>query len=125
MTGAKRQSARAIASLIVLALCWPMATAFAAAASAPAQKACCMRASHGCHEHDQSGNQSGDQFESICHACGWCHALPNAPAHLASASVTFSFSVYLAAGPADSQSQPAPAPSRLHSSRAPPRTAET
>ena len=124
MTGVKRQSARATAVLIVLALCWPMATAFAAVASAPAPRACCMRASHDCHSHEQTGNHSGDQFESVCRHCHWCRALPNAQAHLSSAAVTFSFSVDLAAETGDSPSQPSLAPSRLHFSRAPPRTAE-
>lgn len=116
MTGARRQSVRATALLIVLALCWPMATAFAAAAAAPARPACCMRASHGCHSHDNSG----DRFESVCHACGWCHALPNAQAHLAATSVTISFSLHHAAEFGEPQSRPIFAPSRLHLSRAPP-----
>lgn len=119
MTGARRQSVRATALLIVLALCWPMATAFAAAASSPAQRACCMRASHGCHSHDNSG----DRFESVCRACGWCHALPNARARLAGTHVRFSFSLHHAAEFAEPQSQPIFAPSRLHASRAPPTNA--
>ncbi|MBZ5510531.1 MAG: hypothetical protein LAN70_05100 [Acidobacteriia bacterium] len=119
MTGGQRQFARATAVLIVLALCWPMATALAAAASSPASPACCMRAAHGCHSH----NNSGAKFESVCHTCGWCHALPNARAHLASAAIAFSFSVYRAPQLSESLSQAAAAPSRLHASRAPPRSA--
>jgi hypothetical protein len=119
MTGGQRQFARAISALIVLALCWPMATALAAAASAPALPACCMRMAHGCHSHDNSGAK----FESVCRTCGWCHALPNARAHLASAAIAFSFSVYHAPQLAESLSQAAAAPSRLHASRAPPRNA--
>ena len=119
MTGGQRQSVRATAVLIVLALCWPMATAFAAAASAPALPACCMRMAHSCHSHDNAGAQ----FESVCRTCGWCHALPNARAHLAVTSVTFTFSIYHAAEFAEPQSQPISAPSRLHASRGPPRNA--
>jgi hypothetical protein len=118
MTGGQGQFARATAALIVLALCWPMATAFAATA-APALPGCCMRMAHSCHSRDNSG----DKFESVCRACGWCHALPNASAHLAVMSVTFSFSVYNAAEFAEPQSQPISAPSRLHASRGPPRNA--
>ena len=118
MTGGQRQFARATAALIVLALCWPMATAIAAAAPA-APPACCMRMAHGCHLHDNSGAK----FESVCRSCGWCHALPNARAHLASAAITFSFSVYHAPDLAESLSQPLAAPSRLHASRAPPHNA--
>jgi hypothetical protein len=105
--------------LVVLALCWPMATAFAAAASAPAQHACCMRAAHGCHSRDSSG----DSFQAVCRACGWCHALPNARGHVVAGKVTFSFSVYHAPLAAHSESQPSPAPSRLYASRAPPSNA--
>ena len=119
MTGGQRQFARATTVLIVLALCWPMATALAAAASSPVSPACCMRMAHGCHSHDNSGAQ----FESVCRTCGWCHALPNASAHLAVTSVTFSFSIYHAAEFAEPQSQAISAPSRLHASRGPPRTA--
>jgi hypothetical protein len=117
MTGGNRQFARATVLLIVLALCWPMATALAAAA--PALPACCMRMAHSCHSHDNSG----DKFESVCRTCGWCHALPNASAHLAATSVTLSFSVSHAAKFAEPQSQPISAPSRLHASRGPPRNA--
>lgn len=119
MNGGQRQSARAISALIVLALCWPMATALAAAASAPTLPACCMRMAHGCHSHDNSGAK----FESVCRTCGWCHALPNARAHLASAAIAFSFLVYHAPEVSESLFQPAAAPSRLHASRAPPRNA--
>jgi hypothetical protein len=118
MTGGRRQSARGIAALIVLALCWPTATALAAASS-PASPACCMRMAHGCHSHDNSG----DKFESVCRTCGWCHALPNAQAHLAAAAAAFSFSVDHAPQLSGSLSQAAAAPSRLHASRAPPRNA--
>jgi hypothetical protein len=118
MTGAGRQFARATAVLIVLALCWPMATALAAAASSPVSPACCMRMAHGCHSHDNPGAK----FESVCRTCGWCHALPNASAHLASAAIAFSFPVYHAPELSESLSQSA-APSRLHASRAPPRNA--
>lgn len=119
MTGGQRQFARTTAVLIVLALCWPMATALAAAASSPVAPACCMRMAHGCHSHDNSGAK----FESVCRTCGWCHALPNASAHLASGAVAFSFQVYHAPELSESLSQPAAAPSRLHASRAPPRNA--
>ena len=118
MTGGQRQSARGISALIVLALCWPMATALAAASS-PASPACCMRMANGCHSHDNSGAK----FESVCRTCGWCHALPNASAHLASAAIAFSFPVYHAPQLSESLSQPPAAPSRLHASRGPPRTA--
>ena len=118
MTGGQRQSARATAVLIVLALGWPMAAALAAATS-PVSPACCMRMANGCHAHDNSGAR----FESVCRTCGWCHALPNARAHLASAAIAFSFSVYHAPQLSESLSQAAAAPSRLHASRAPPRTA--
>jgi hypothetical protein len=110
---------RATAALIVLALCWPMATALAAAASSPVSPACCMRMAHACHSQDNTG----PRFESVCRTCGWCHALPNARAHLASAAIALSFSVYHAPALSESQSQPAAAPSRLHASRAPPRNA--
>jgi hypothetical protein len=119
MTGARRQSVRATAALIVLALCWPMATALAAAASSPVSPACCMRMAHACHSHDNTGAK----FESVCRTCGWCHALPNASAHLASLAVQLSFRVYRASELFESLSQPAAAPSRLHASRAPPRNA--
>jgi hypothetical protein len=119
MTGGQRQFARATALLIVLALCGPMATALAAAAAAPALPACCMRMAHGCHSHD--GSEA--KFESVCRTCGWCHALPNASAHLAVTSVKFSFSIYHAAEFAEPQSHPISAPSRLHASRGPPRNA--
>lgn len=119
MTGGQRQFARATALLIMLALFWPMATAFAAAASAPTLPACCMRMAHGCHSHENSGAK----FESVCRTCGWCHALPNARAHPAYAAVAFSFPVYHAPELSESLSQPAAAPSRLHASRAPPRNA--
>ena len=121
MTGGQRQFAGATAVLIVLALCWPMATALAAAAAAPALPACCVRMAHSCHSHDNSGAQ----FESVCRTCGWCHALPNARAHLASAAIAFSFSVYHAPQLFESLFQTAPAPSRLHASRAPPRRSES
>jgi hypothetical protein len=119
MTGGQRQFARATAVLIVLALCWPVATVFAAAASSPLLPACCMRMAHSCHSQDNSGAK----FESVCRACGWCHALPNARAHLAVTSVRFAFSIYHPAEFAEPQSQPISAPSRLHASRAPPRSA--
>jgi hypothetical protein len=119
MTGGQRQSARAISALIVLALCGPMATALAAAASSPVSPACCMRMAHSCHSQDNSGAK----FESVCRTCGWCHALPNASAHLASAAIAFSFLVYDAPQLSEALSQAAAAPSRLHASRAPPRSA--
>jgi hypothetical protein len=119
MTGGQRQFARATAVLIVMALCWPTATALAAATWAPVSPACCMRMVHGCHSHDNSGAK----FESVCRTCGWCHALPNASAHLASAAIAFSFLVYRAPELSEPLSQPAAAPSRLHASRAPPRNA--
>jgi hypothetical protein len=119
MTGGQRQSARVISALIVLALCWPMATVLATAASSPGSPACCMRMAHACHAHENPGAR----FESVCRTCGWCHALPNARAHLASAAIAFSFSVYYAPELSESPSQAAAAPSRLHASRAPPGTA--
>ena len=79
----------------------------------------CMRMAHACHSQDNTG----PRFESVCRTCGWCHALPNARAHLASAAIALSFSVYHAPALSESQSQPAAAPSRLHASRAPPRNA--
>jgi len=126
MTGGHRQFARATAALIALALCWPMAAAAAAAASSPAPCACCIRMGHRCsccHVQDNSG----PKFESACRNCECFHALPNASAHLAVTSVTFSFSVYHAAEFAEAQSQPISTPSRLHASRGPPRnpTAES
>ena len=96
-----------------------MATAFAAAATAPALPACCMRMSHACHGQQ---NPPGDKFESVCRNCGWCHAVPNARAHLTFVSSTFSFSVYHAAQIAGPDSHPTLAASRLHASRAPPRS---
>jgi hypothetical protein len=111
---------RATALLVVLALCWPMATAFAAAAASPARPACCMRMSHACHSQNE---QSSDKFQSVCRTCGWCHALPNARAHLHTASVIFSISIAHAAAILESQSQPSLAVSRLHASRAPPLSA--
>jgi hypothetical protein len=119
MTGGQRQFARATTLLIVLALCWRMAGTLAAAASSPVSPACCMRMAHGCHSHDGSGVR----FESVCRTCGWCHALPNASAHLAATSVTFSFSLYHTAEFAEAESQPISAPSRLHASRGPPHNA--
>jgi hypothetical protein len=118
MTGAKRQFARATAVVIVLALCWPTVTAFAAA-TGPVQEACCMRTSHACHSHQNSGAS----VQAVCHACGWCHALPNAPAHVATTRVTFSFSIHHAGSLAELHSRSTAAPSRLHASRPPPRTA--
>jgi len=120
MTGGQGQSVRVTAALLALALCWPMAAAFAAAAtSAPALPACCRRMGHRCpccHPHDNSG----PRFASVRRACQCRHALPNASAHLAHTSIAFSFSACHAAECAAPQSQPTSAPSRLHASRAPP-----
>jgi hypothetical protein len=114
MSGATSQ--RATALLLALALCWPMATALAAAATSPDRPACCMRMSHACHSQEQQG----DKFQSVCRACGWCHAVSNARAHLNTTTVIFSISIVHAGAVHESQPQTSLAVSRLHASRAPP-----
>src|ERR1041385_6734360 len=118
MRGPRSQYTRATIAVLVLALCWPMAVSFAAAAGAPAQKACCMRMSHACH----SDNQSGDAFQAVCRTCGWCHALPNGRAHLAAASILFSYTARHAQGVVQAPSRLPAASIPLHASRAPPQT---
>lgn len=117
MTGVRHNCARATALVVVLALCWPTATALAVAAkSAPVQHSCCMRMSHACHPQ----RQSGDSIQTICHTCGWCHALPNARAGQTSASVSFCISIARADLRIEPESSASLAPSRLRASRAPP-----
>ncbi len=115
MTGVKRQSVRATAVFIVLALCWPMAIPLAAAAT-PVRHACCMRAAHGCHSHQPAG----DSVQAVCRTCGWCHALPNFPAHVAPILARFSLSLLHAGRAAEVITRPSLSVCRLNSSRAPP-----
>ncbi len=118
MIGVRATAARVTAVLLVLALCFPTASALAlTTSSAPVQHSCCMRMAHKCHPQQPSG----DSLQAVCHDCGWCHALPTGTAGPISATVDLHIAITRAALHVRSESRPSPAPSRLHASRAPPR----
>jgi len=108
--------ARALASGLVLALCWPMAATLAAAAGEPTRPACCMRMSHACHPQPSSG----DAWQAVCHSCSNCRALSNGAANLAGNNgFIFSGSIVRLSLPRR-VAHWASAVSRRHDSRAPP-----